>query len=564
MMTRLATKKAGWLPGLVTACFVAFSGTGRADDKPHASAAPGASGNEVGSVRFEVTSKPEVQDKFDRAVAMLHSFWYEEVDKAFSDIGEQDPRCSMAYWGVAMGLYHPLWRPPDAATLRRGWEAVEKARAIGAQTPREHDYIAAIEMFYRDWDKTDHKARALAYSKAMEQVHQRYPDDSEAAVFYALSLLGTAPPTDKTYANQERAAKILNQVSIQKPDHPGVIHYIIHAYDSPPLAHLALPAARRYAGIAPAVPHALHMPSHIFTRLGLWEESIQSNSESVAAARDYAHKTRMKGVWDEQIHSMDYLAYAYLQSAQDRKAKAVLDEMNAIAKVSGEEFKAAYAFAAVPARYALERRRWSEAAALSLGHNDFQWERFQWAAAMIHLARGLGAARSGDVAGARKELEILETTRRDLPSASPQDWATPTEVARREVAAWLTHAKGRNDEAIQLMRAAADLEDTTEKLSVTPGPVVPARELLGDLLLESKQPADALREYEIALRNAPKRFNGLFGAARAADLSGDRNKARGFYEQLVEISNRADDERPELKEARSYLENPVARAGSTE
>jgi tetratricopeptide (TPR) repeat protein len=306
------------------------------------------------------------------------------------------------------------------------------------------------------------------------------------------------------------------------------------------------------------------MPSHIFTRLGLWEESIQSNSESIAAARDYARKTRMKGVWDEQIHSMDYLAYAYLQGAQDRKAKEVVDELNAIAKVSGEEFKAAYAFAAVPARYALERRRWSEAAALSLGHNDFQWERFQWAAAMIHLARGLGAARSGDVAGARKELEILETTRRDLASASPQDWATPTEVARREVAAWLAHAEGRSDEALRLMRAAADLEDTTEKHPVTPGPVVPARELLGDLLLELRQPAEALREFEVALRNAPKRLNGLLGAARAADRSGDRNKARGFYEQLVEISNSADDERPELKEARSYLGKPVARAGSAE
>jgi hypothetical protein len=265
-------------------------------DEPRTPDAPKIASGDVGAVRFPVSTSPAAQVQFDRAVAMLHSFWYEEVDKAFSGIGEKDPRCGMAYWGVAMSLYHPLWRPPDEATLRRGWAAVQKAKAVGGQTQREHDYIAAIEVFYRDWGKTDHKARALAYSEAMEQLHQKYSDDREAAIFYALSLLGTASPTDKTYANQKKAAEILNRISLEQPDHPGVVHYIIHAYDAPPLAHLGLPAARRYAKIAPAVPHALHMPSHIFTRLGLWPEAIQSNQDCVAASKDYARRMKLLNV----------------------------------------------------------------------------------------------------------------------------------------------------------------------------------------------------------------------------------------------------------------------------
>ena len=525
-------------------------------DEPHSPGAPKGATGDVGAVRFPVSTTPATQEQFDRAVAMLHSFWYEEVDKAFSGIGEKDPRCGMAYWGVAMSLYHPLWRPPDEATLRRGWGAVQRAKAAGGQTERERDYIAAIEVFYKDWDKTDHKARALAYSQAMEQLHRRYAEDREAAIFYALSLLGTAPPTDKTYANQKKAAEILNRISLEQPDHPGVIHYIIHAYDAPPLALLGLPAARRYAKIAPAVPHALHMPSHIFTRLGLWPEAIQSNRDCVAASKAYARRIQLDAVWDEQLHAMDYLAYAYLQSAQDKKAKEILDELHRIQKASSQELKVAYSMAAIPARYTLERRQWTDAAALAAGWRDFPWDRFPAAQAIVHLARGLGAARKGDSAGARHELKQLEAIAARLAQASEADWVTPTEVARREVAAWVARAENRNEEAVNLLIAAADLEDSTEKQPVTPGPVLPARELLADLLLDLGRPGEALKEFESSLRNAPNRFNSLFGAGRAAELSGDREKAGRFYSQLLQVCDRADSDRPDLTAAKRFLEKP--------
>jgi hypothetical protein len=342
----------------------------------HRALAVDASG--VGQVHLPVSTTAAAQEKFNRAIAMLHSFWYEELDGAFSQVAADDPSCGMAYWGLAMSYYHPLWSAPDPVALRKGWEAVQKAKQVGTGSHREKDYIAAIEVFYRDWDKVDHQTRSLAYCRAMEQLHQRYPDDQEAAVFYALALIAIAPPTDKTYAKQKKAAEILERVRVEMPDHPGVIHYIIHAYDSPPLAHLALGAARRYAQVAPAVPHAQHMPSHIFTRLGLWEESIQSNEASASAAREYARKIRMNSVWDEQIHAMDYLIYAALQCAQDKKAKSVLEEFNTIQQVSSQTHKAAYPLAAIPARYALERRNWAEAARLA----PAAWvelDRFPWA-----------------------------------------------------------------------------------------------------------------------------------------------------------------------------------------
>lgn len=523
-------------------------------DEPHTAASPKNSSGDVGAVRFPVSITPAAQEQFDRAIAMLHSFWYEEVDKTFSGIGENDPRCGMAFWGVAMSLYHPLWRPPDEASLRRGWAAVQKAKVVGGQTQRERDYIGAIEVFYKDWDKTDHKARAIAYSQAMEQLHRGYPEDREAAIFYALSLLGTAPPTDKTYANQKKAAEILNRISLEQPDHPGVVHYIIHAYDAPHLAHLGLSAARRYAKIAPAVPHALHMPSHIFTRLGLWQEAIQSNQDCVAASKDYARRIKLDAVWDEQLHAMDYLAYAFLQGAQDKRAKEILDELNQVRKASSEDLKVAYPMAAIPARYSLERRQWTDAAALSAGWPGFNWDRFPGANAIVHLARGLGAARNGDIAAARHELKQLEAIPTRLAQANEADWATPTEVARREVAAWVARAEGKNDEAVKLMVAAADLEDSTEKQPVTPGPVLPARELLADLLLDLGRPAEALREFETSLRNAPNRFNSLFGAGRAAELSGDREKAGQFYSQLLTVCERAESDRAELTAAKQFLE----------
>jgi hypothetical protein len=511
------------------------------------------SSEKLGQVNFPVSCSAAAHKQFNRAVAMLHSFWYEEAEKAFSEVTMTDPNCAMGYWGIAMSLYHPLWAPSDSTELKKGQAAVEKVKSVGAKTERERDYIAAIEAFYKDSDKLDHRTRSLAYEKAMEQVYLHYPKDREAAVFYALSLLGTALPIDKSYANQKKAAEILNKVLPEEPEHPGMAHYIIHSFDYPQLAHLALPAARSYAKIAPSSPHALHMPSHIFTRLGLWQESIQSNLASATAAKNHVAKTHPGAASFDQLHSMDYLTYAYLQGAQDQKAKRVIDEISTITKVDLENFAAAYAFAAIPARCTLERRRWSEAAALKVHPIPLPWDRFRYAEAITYFARAVGAARSGDPAAARKDLEKLASIQNTLLEAKDSYWADQVEIQRRVAAAWLVPAEGKNGEALKLMRSAADLEDSTEKHPVTPGSIIPARELLGDMLIELNQPEQALREFETSLRDSPNRFNGLYGAARAAELSGDLKKARTYYEKLVALCEHADGIRPELRKAKAFL-----------
>ena len=506
----------------------------------------------LGTVRFQISCSPKVQAPFSRAVAMLHSFWYNEAEKAFSRIGDTDPKCGMTYWGVAMSNYHPVWAPPTPAELKRGAESSEKAVAIGAKTARERDYIAAIAAFYRDSDSLDHRTRALAYEKAMAQVYRKYPDDSEAGIFYALALLGTAPLADKQYVNQKKAATILGRELPKNPKHPGVAHYIIHSYDYPQLAELAFPAARRYAKIAPDSPHALHMPSHIFTRLGLWEDSIQSNIASAASARKHVQRLKPSAGSFDQLHAMDYLAYAYLQQGQDLKAKQVVDEMLTIQTLDLENFVAAYAFAAIASRYALERRQWSEAAGLGLHPPAFPWKNFRYAEAIVAFGRGLGAARTGNAAAARQEMEKLAAIQRELVGASGYDWAAQVEAQRLTVAAWLAYAEGRAEEAIQLMGSAADLEDNTDKHPVTPGAVLPARELLGDMLLELKRPAEALKEFETVLKQSPNRFNGLYGAARAARFSGDQTKAKAYFAKLATLGAKADTVRPELEEARQH------------
>ncbi|HEY0100909.1 MAG TPA: hypothetical protein VGB76_18320, partial [Pyrinomonadaceae bacterium] len=387
----------------------------------------------LGRVSFPVSCSTQAQRQFNRAVAWLHSFEYEEAEKVFNEVTVTDPRCGMGYWGIAMSNYHPIWAPPNAAELKKGWEAVEKARSLGARTARERDYIAAIEFFYKDSGKLDHRTRTLAYSEAMEQLYSRYPTDREAGVFYALTLIARGMmSSDKSYINEKKAAQILNRVLVREPQHPGVAHYLIHSYDYPALAHLALPAARGYARIAPASAHALHMPSHIFTRMGLWQEAIRSNLDARAAAKAYAVRNRMPGAWDEQLHAMDYLAYAYLQGAQDRQALGVLDELHKIRKVDPPNFKVAYAFTAIPARYALERRQWAEAAKLPLHPGTmetFPWSRFPWAEAHIHFARAIGAARTGDTAAARQEVERLATIRQSLAEVrGDYDWAKQVEI----------------------------------------------------------------------------------------------------------------------------------------
>lgn len=512
----------------------------------------------LGRVHFPVSCTAQAQKQFNHAVAWLHSFEYEEAEKAFTEVTVFDPRCGVGYWGIAMSSYHPLWAPPNAQELQKGSAAVEKAKSVGARTQRERDYIAAVERFYKNSDRLDHRTRTVAYSDAMDELYRRYPSDDEAGIFYALTLIAKGMmANDKSYPNERKAAQILNSIMMRQPQHPGIAHYLIHSYDYPALAYLALPAARRYASIAPASAHAQHMPSHIFTRLGLWQEAIQSNLDAKAAAKAHATRNHMAGAWDEQLHAMDYLAYAYLQGAQDKKALEVLEELRRIRKVDPPSFKVAYAFTAIPARYVLERRQWAEAAKLPFppgSMETFPWERFRWAEAQIRFARAIGAARTGDWESARQEVERLAEIRQGLAEVKGDyDWGKQVEIKRQVASAWLAYAKGEHEEALRLMREAAELDDATEKHPVTPGTLLPAREQLGELLLELNQPAAALQEFEASLRISPNRFNGLYGAARAARLAADQKTAKTYYGKLMALCGQSDSSRPEVEEAKNFL-----------
>lgn len=533
-------------PIIVFAATISLATTTVADQDHRHHDEADASPDTLGTVTFPISCKPTVQHLFERAVAMLHSFWYEASIEAFQKVVAQDPKCSMGYWGIAMSEWRPLWYAPDATALEAGWAAIEKAKVAGAQSDRERGFITALEFFYRDGARVDNATRVAAYEKAMEQLHDRFPDDREVTAFYGLALIAAASPKDKTYAKQKKAAVLLQQVFDAQSDHPGASHYIIHAFDYPELAQLGLPAARNYSRIAPAAPHALHMPSHIFTRLGLWRDSIASNIASERAAKDYEAKMRMDGAWDEQLHAMDYLAYAYLQLGQDRDAKAVLDELRAIKKVQPENVKTAYAFAELPARYALERRNWVEAAATPSLHESS----LKWPSGLISFARGYGLARLGDLPGAHRELTALERAERETQPKDPF-WSDYIEALRRGLEAWIMHSEGQELAARRLMRSAADLEDATEKHPAMPCSMLPMRELLGELLLEEHDGKQALVEYEVALRLAPHRLAALFGAARAADAAGDAAKAKSYYGQIVEQCDRADGDRAEIRQARA-------------
>jgi len=511
-------------------------------------------GEKLGQVRFPTSCSTAVQPQFDRAVALLHSFWFGEAIKGFQAVAQADPSCGIAHWGAAVTwLGNPLGGPPVARGLQEGSAAVARAKAAGAKTQREQDYIAAIEAFYKDHDKVDHRTRAVAYEKAMEALAQRYPQDREASIFYALALNITLNPADKTYANQLKAAGILEKVFADQPDHPGVAHYLIHSYDFPPIAQKGLAAARRYATIAPSAPHALHMPSHIFTRVGYWQESIDTNRASADAAKYELRQANLEAGSYNALHAMDYIVYAALQLAKDKEAQAVLDEVRGVQKIDSEQFAAAFAFAAIPARYALERRRWAEAAELDLHPPSLSWSRFPQAESIHRFARGLGAARGGNVASAKRDLASLEALRDAMTAAKNAYWANQAEIQRLAVAGWVARAEGRNDEAVALLRQAADREDATEKHPVTPGSIQPAREMLAELLLDLTQPAAALKEFEASSRTDPNRLHGLAGAARAAEMAGDRAKARTYYTQLVELTKTADSERPEIAQAKAFL-----------
>jgi tetratricopeptide (TPR) repeat protein len=516
---------------------------------PHAVAQhehPAGDPTKLGKVNFPVSCDASVQPQFASAMAMLHSFWYDKAKETFAAVAEKDPNCGMAYWGIAMTYYHPLWQAPSPDDLRAGTASMEKAKLVGAKTQRERDYIAAIEVFYKDSGRIDHGTRALAYERAMEQLQARYPEDHEAAILHALALLATAPLTDKTYVNQKKAGAILVPLFAEEPEHPGIAHYIIHAFDYPPLAQGALDAARHYAKIAPDSPHALHMPSHIFTRLGLWQESIDSNLASVASAK----KNKAPG---DELHAKDYLIYAYLQSAQDREARRALEAPPSGRSDDPQYFAWLYAIDTSPARYAVERHKWAEAAALAIPPNTFPGGRWAWTEANLHFGRALGLLHSGKIGAARMEVEKLASLRETITAINDKYWADQVEIERESAEAWITLAEGKSEEALRQMRSAADHEDSTDKHAVTPGVILPAREMLGDILLELNQPAEALIAFESTLRTAPNRFNSLFGAARAAKLAGNDEKAKTYSSKLLSICEHADGDRPELEEARTLL-----------
>ena len=537
---------------LLTTGFVAFLGLASAGAAVGDKSAPAA---KSGEVDFPISCSPSAQQKFNQAVWVLHSFWYEEAVKAFTAVTEVEPDCAMGYWGIAMSHWYPLWYPPNAASLKAGSAAVEKAMAAKQKTDREGDYIAAIAAFYRDNDKVDHRTRAVAYEKAMEQVHLRYPDDREGGVFYSLALIATAPATDKTYANQKKARAILETVRAELPNHPGVAHYLIHANDLAEMAEDGLTAALCYADIAPAVPHALHMPSHIFTRLGMWRQSVDANRAATAAGLAYVREELGPDAFNgEAVHSMDYMEYAYLQMGQDRDAKRVVDELLTFRRANVPNLPMAYAIAAMPARYAVERRNWPEAAALTAPPMPFPWERFPWAEAMISFTRALGAAHTGDTAAAEDEIAKLQSLKQKLDQAKDDYWAKQVEVQRLAASGILAHAKADDKQAVELVRAAADLDASMDKHPATPAEVVPARELLADLLLELNDPAAALKEYEQTVSAERNRFRSILGVARAAKQTGDTAKARDAYGKLVTLAS-ADTDRPELAEAKAFLAN---------
>ena len=497
---------------------------------------------QLGKVDFQNSCSPAVQETFQRAVAMLHSFRYAETEKAFREVLTQDPSCAIATWGIAAILMsNPLAGVgPSPQWAERAQAAIDQGRKIGAKTQRERDYVEAVAAYYEDWANRPERARQLNRARAFEALAARYPNDDEAQIFYALYLAATQSLADQSYKTYLTAAEILEKQFAKHPDHPGIAHYLIHSYDAPPIAPKGLPAARRYASIAPSAPHALHMPSHIFTRVGSWTESITTNERSAVAAKQDKD-------FDEQLHAMDYMVYAYLQLVRDGDARRVMDEGATVAGFTTLRFAGPYAQAAMPARYAIERGDWKQAMTL-----EPRPSQFPFTVALTHFARALGAARSGNVAAADKDVQELARLRDALKTAKNEYWATEVEVSRLGAAAWTALAQGKPDEALSLMRRAADIEDENEKHIVTPGRIVPARELLGEMLLELKHPAEALKEFEASHVREPERFRGYYGAAQAAAQSGDKAKAKRYFARLVELADEGT-VRPELVQARAFL-----------
>jgi tetratricopeptide (TPR) repeat protein len=497
--------------------------------------------DKLGKVHFETSCNAEAQKLFDRGMLYQHSFWYRASQKMFEDTLKADPTCSIAYWGMALSL---LWNPhaaPPAKNLAEGAAAIEKARAVGFKTEREQAYVDALAVMYRDYDKVDHRTRVVAYAKAMQGVAERYKDDDEAQIHYALALNTSASPADKTYASQLKGAAILEPIALRQPLHPGVAHYLIHLYDYPPIAQKGIEAARRYAKVAPDAPHALHMPSHIFTRVGYWNDSIASNLASAQSAKNSSD-------FSEELHAMDYLVYAYLQLGQDGKAKAVIDDMKTVSGFSESFIAGPYAEAASPARYALERGDWKAAEGL-----DVRPSPLAHVQAITYFARAVGAARAGDSEAAKPDIAKLGELRDRLRDAKDAYWSEQVDIQARIASAWLLYAEGKKDDALKAMSDAAEAEDRTEKHPVTPGVPKPARELYGEMLLDSGHTKEALAAFEATLKKEPNRLGAFAGAAKAASQLGDTAKARDYYGKIVEQAGSGDSIRGDIADARKYL-----------
>jgi tetratricopeptide (TPR) repeat protein len=501
---------------------------------------------ELGSVHFRTSCTESVAEDFTRAVALLHSFQYEQADRAFAEVASKDPNCAMAQWGVAMANYHGLWENGDTG---RGRAALDKASELTTAqkgiTAREKAYIDALSEIYKQ-DGKDNYAHSQAFEQKMGALQGAFPEDIEAAIFHALTLAITAPKTDKTFANQRKCGEILEPIFQKQPHHPGVAHYLIHCYDNPVLAEKALPAARAYAKIAPASAHAHHMPSHIFTRVGLWDESITSNSTSAAVAAKAEESSKNGEARDQRLHAMDYLEYAYLQSGRVKQAKSVFDEMKSLPPVSGLTLTGNYASAAIPSRYAVELGNWKDASELQVDETGVPW-----AQAITWMAIGIGNARVGNLDRAKQAERTLASLREAIAAEKNTYWSNQVEVQRCEVAAWIAEQSGNHDDAVSGMRAAAELEESMDKHAVTPGAITPAREMLAQLLLLQNQAKRAVAEYETVLKVAPNRFNALYGAATAADLAGDALSASNYFRKLTQVA--VGDERPELVTARKKI-----------
>jgi tetratricopeptide (TPR) repeat protein len=502
---------------------------------------------QVGTVHFPTPCAAAVQKPIERGVAMLHSFWYEEAEKQFLQIEKDDPQCAIARWGVAMSLWHQLWNHPDMAVLERGGTELKTARAFHV-TSREQGYISALSVFYAHPDRP-YQRRVKDYSSAMEKVSQRNPDDHEAAAFYALSLLAAEPEDDKTNRYRLKAAAVLEKLFAEEPDHPGVAHYLIHTYDRPDMAKLGLPAARKYAQLAPAAPHALHMPAHIFARLGMWQEDIDSNIRSIEATqKEVAMNMGGEG---HQFHAMDFLVYAYLQTGREADAQKIIDEVRAMPPMHdmyGTGYDPRFfALSAFPASYALELHHWSEAAQLPVvsGASDLHQS-------ITYTARGIGAARSGHVEQARKEVAQLEAIQKKLEPGKKTDEGRYDRVSDELVVAraWVAFAGGKHDEAVALLRTIADKDEGESEASHG----IPAHEMLGDMLLEANRPQEALAEYEASMKNDPGRFDSLYGAGKAAEAAHRNDKAKDYYSQLVANCKGSQSERAELKYAREQMD----------